>query len=223
MFPTQENEFVIIYVRKHWIWLFVESLRVFAFFIVPVSFAIVLDLYFVDQNSLFFNYPVTKLLTLFTYIWAIFSWGFMADRFTKYALNFWVLTNKKLVESEHLLLFSRKLSTLELESVEDITVKFDGPIETLLNFGSLTVQTAGAQREFLADDIKDPEFVKLEIFRLINDIKQDQKNVTIDAEKKETETQRESAEFEIRKEIQRIFETNKPETMSQEVYDWAHK
>lgn len=179
MFPLQENEYIIKYVRKHWIWLFAETLKVLFVFIIPATIVILIDLYFVDSATLFFGYPVTKLLDLFVYVWAIFCWGFMADRFTKYALNFWVLTNKKVVESEHLMLFSRKLSTLELESVEDITVKFEGILETLLNFGSLTVQTAGTQREFLADDIKDPEGVKKIIFDSKQDIKEDDKNVTV--------------------------------------------
>jgi membrane protein YdbS with pleckstrin-like domain len=164
MFQFQDDEKVILYVRKHWIWLFVETLKVFVVFIAPVAIVIFLDVYVFAAGAQFFNYPVTKLLSLFVYLWAIFSWMFMADRFTKYALNFWVLTNKKLIESEHLMLFSRKLSTLELESIEDVTVKFDGPLETILNFGSLTVQTAGTQREFLADDIKDPEGVKIALF-----------------------------------------------------------
>jgi Bacterial PH domain len=179
MFPLQENEKVEMYVRRHWVWLAIEVLKSFIIFILPVSLSIYLSTYVFTDKDLFFNYSINSLLSLFVYIWAIFSWIYFADRFTKYALNFWVLTNKRLVESEHIMLFSRKLSTLPLETIEDVTVKYDGLLENVIGFGSLTVQTAGTQREFLADDINDPEDVKQAIFRMREGIKNNDRIVTM--------------------------------------------
>lgn len=179
MFLLQENERVTMYVRRHWIWLLAEALGVLLLFALPVAIVQFISLKFFMSTDLIFNYPVQLMADLFTYIWTIFSWVFFADRFTKYALNFWVLTNKRLVESEYPMLFSRKLSTLPLETIEDVTIKYEGLLENLLSFGSLSVQTAGTQREFFADDIADPEGVKQAIFAAREGLKEEDREVTV--------------------------------------------
>lgn len=178
MFPLQENEHVTMYVRRHWIWLALEALKAGLLFLVPVLIAWFLSGQVVSTYTMF-NYPISDLLDLFIYMWAIFCWIYFADRFTKYALNFWVLTNKRLVESEHAMLFSRKLSTLPLETIEDATVRFEGVLENIIGFGSLSVQTAGTQREFIADDVADPEAVKQAIFDARENLKQEDREVTV--------------------------------------------
>jgi hypothetical protein len=77
------------------------------------------------------------------------------------------------------MLFSRKLSTLPLETIEDATVKFEGVLENIIGFGSLSVQTAGTQREFIADDVADPEAVKQAIFDARENLKQEEREVTV--------------------------------------------
>lgn len=179
MFPLQENEKVTMYVRRHWIWLLLETFGVIVLFGLPVSLVWYLSARYLSPADLFFGYPIQKMADFFVYLWAIFCWIFWADRFTKYALNFWVLTNKRLVESEHVMLFSRKLSTLPLETIEDVTVKYDGILENVIGYGSLTVQTAGTQREFIADDVADPEGVKQAIFNAREGLKQEDREVTV--------------------------------------------
>lgn len=179
MFPLQENEYITMYVRRHWVWLLLETFGVIMLFIVPVSIVWYVSSHFISSVDMVFNYPLQKVADFFVYLWAIFCWIFWADRFTKYALNFWVLTNKRLVESEHLMLFSRKLSTLPLETIEDVTVKYNGILENVIGYGSLTVQTAGTQREFIADDVADPEGVKQAIFNAREGLKQEDREVTV--------------------------------------------
>lgn len=179
MFPLQENENITMYVRRHWIWLLLETVGVIALFVIPTSIVWYLSSEYLSATDIVFGYPLQKVADFFVYLWAIFCWIFWADRFTKYALNFWVLTNKRLVESEHLMLFSRKLSTLPLETIEDVTVKYNGILENVIGYGSLTVQTAGTQREFIADDVADPEGVKQAIFNAREGLKQEDREVTV--------------------------------------------
>lgn len=179
MFPLQENEYVTLYARRHWLWLALEIIGAVMLFVLPTILVWYISQNFFTSNDLVFNYPVQKLADLVVYMWAIFCWVFLADRFTKYALNFWVLTNKRLVESEHLVLFSRKLSTLPLETIEDVTVKYNGVLENVIGFGSLSVQTAGTQREFIADDVADPEGIKQAIFTARENLKEEDREVTV--------------------------------------------
>jgi Bacterial PH domain len=236
MFPLQQNEIVKMYVRRHWIWLALDAVIAILVFIIPVSISILLSNYVFTDKDLFFDYPVIDLLDLFIYVWAIFSWIYFADRFTKYALNFWVLTNKRLVESEHIYLFSRKLSTLPLETIEDVTVKYDGLLENVIGFGSLTVQTAGTQREFLADDINDPEKVKQEIFNAREGLKEEDRQVTVENSSEIGDDFKEAMlknnlnnAFEnsnnkanVDLEVEHNFDLPHDQRVTESKYDWAH-
>lgn len=210
MFPLQENEHVTMYVRRHWIWLAFEAFKAALLFLVPVLIAWFLSGQVVSTYTIF-NYPVGDLLSLFIYVWAIFCWIYFADRFTKYALNFWVLTNKRLVESEHAMLFSRKLSTLPLETIEDATVKFEGILENIIGFGSLSVQTAGTQREFIADDVADPEAVKQAIFDARENLKQEDREVTV------MNVDDVLDEAELRNQLDNIYAKHEPAPTSQTI------
>ena len=69
-----------------------------------------------------------------------------------------------MVESELVKLFDRKISTLELQDIEDITVHTFGLLGNYFSFGRLDVQTAGTVTEFFAEKIANPEYVQNQIF-----------------------------------------------------------
>lgn len=49
---------------------------------------------------------------------------------------------------------------MELEKIQDITIDVDGPIETFIGYGTISLQTAGEVREFILDDAAYPEQAK---------------------------------------------------------------
>lgn len=229
MFPLQENEQVTMYVRRHWIWLLLETFGTILLFILPAILTWYVSGKFFVSTDMFFGYPVQKALDFFVYLWAIFCWIFLADRFTKYALNFWVLTNKRLVESEHIMLFSRKLSTLPLETIEDVTVRYEGVLENVIGYGSLTVQTAGTQREFIADDVADPEGVKQAIFTAREGLKEEDREVTVinasdvsDVEEIKEIHQKIESVYDEKKINEGNPSLNIPEDQFTNNYDWAN-
>jgi hypothetical protein len=88
----------------------------------------------------------------------------LAEKFTDYTLDFWVLTNKRIVESELIKLFDIQISTLELRDIEDITVRNEGFVAHYFNYGTLEVQTAGTKREFFAERVSDPSRIQKIMF-----------------------------------------------------------
>jgi len=71
-----------------------------------------------------------------------------------------LLTNKRVVDIEQKGMFSREVSTLRLDRIQDITVGVHGLIQTFLNFGEIHVQTAGQEREFVVRGLKNPHKLK---------------------------------------------------------------
>jgi uncharacterized membrane protein YdbT with pleckstrin-like domain len=70
------------------------------------------------------------------------------------------LTDERLIDVEQIALFSRKVSTLSLDRVQDITTTEAGFLETFLGIGIVLVQTAGESQEFRIYGVKDPNHVK---------------------------------------------------------------
>jgi hypothetical protein len=200
MFPLQKDEKVLMYIRRHWIWLFIESKIAFLIFLIPT----LLILYFVNYTTfgsqIVFGITGLVFANLFISMWAIFCWIYMAERFTDYALNFWVLTNKRIVECELDGLFNRKTNTMEIEDVEDASVTTPGFLAQFFGYGTFQIQSAGATREFIAEQVKDAEVAKQMVFALKARIKDEE---TITAE-----------------EMQEIFNRNRvPENAKPDIQD----
>lgn len=65
-----------------------------------------------------------------------------------YWSNTLTLTNEEIRQNLQNTLFSRKISTLGLANVEDVTVIQNGFLETFFNYGTLRIETAGEQSNF---------------------------------------------------------------------------
>jgi hypothetical protein len=72
----------------------------------------------------------------------------------------WIVTNERIVNIEQLGLFSRDVSELELENVQDMTVEVLGIIPTFLNYGNLYVQTAAEKERFVFRHVPNPYAIK---------------------------------------------------------------
>ena len=67
-----------------------------------------------------------------------------------------VVTNERLVDISQNGLFSKKVSTLSLAKIQDVSAKVNGPWQTLFQFGTVIVQTAGERENFVLDFLPAP-------------------------------------------------------------------
>lgn len=67
-----------------------------------------------------------------------------------------VITNKHIVDVDQLGLFNRKVATLTLQRIQDVSADVKGPLQTMLQYGTVIVQTAGERENFSFDYIKSP-------------------------------------------------------------------
>ncbi len=66
-----------------------------------------------------------------------------------YKLSQITITNKEVVQVLQRGLFSRKVSRLDLSNVEDVTADQHGILQSIFNYGTLTIQTAGELENFI--------------------------------------------------------------------------
>lgn len=67
-----------------------------------------------------------------------------------------VITDQHIVDIDQVGLFNRKVSTLALSRIQDVSAKVHGPLQTILGYGIIDVQTAGEDRNFRFDYVPNP-------------------------------------------------------------------
>lgn len=152
----QPNEKTLAIFRKHWLTLAIEGviLALIAVFPLICEFVAEVMLGWTIPEQYRDGYEILFLL------WILFIWISFFISWTNYTLDIWVLTNERLVDIEQLGLFSRRESALDLEKVQDITIETDGILNTIIKSGSVIVQTAGTERDFVIKNMMHPELVK---------------------------------------------------------------
>lgn len=99
---------------------------------------------------------VISLIFLFTILYVFLSW------LIRY-LNVIILTGEHLVEIQQLAVFSRKVSELDLDCIEDASSSQRGFIQTMFHFGDVLIQTAGELPNFNLSGIENPNGIQQKI------------------------------------------------------------
>jgi hypothetical protein len=100
-------------------------------------------------------------------------WSAAFNTVTRYYLNQWIITNTRIIEIHQYGFFSREVSSVLLIHVQDVSSEVDGVFGTLLGYGELQVQSAGAEEHFTMDDIASPTVLRDLIMREIADLHAD--------------------------------------------------
>jgi hypothetical protein len=140
----QDDEEVLLIIRKHWTILLKPFLIGLVLMILAVIIITLLETYGSQYtvgigNTIFIL--ISSLVFLFTVLYVFTAW------LISY-LNIIILTSEHLVEIEQSALFNRKISELSLDCVEDVSASQHGFLKTMFHFGDILVQTAGTMPNF---------------------------------------------------------------------------
>lgn len=143
MITLHANEKIELIIRKHW---FVIIQHIIAFIIILVAPAAVLFIIplilaqlNIDPNA------VGPFIDFLLSLYILIPLGYLFLMWTDYYLDLWIITNERIIDIEQRGLFNREISEIPLHRVQDVTLEIQGPVETLLDFGTIKVQTAGEQ------------------------------------------------------------------------------
>lgn len=158
----RENEEVIQVIHRHWFNILSHFLLVILLALVLFGSMVALPVFFPDflntQSERFFIFMEN---TLFMLIW-LFSFMTWID----YYFDIWIITNERIINIEQVGLFDRHISELNFSNIQDVTTTVEGIIPTVLNFGDVSIQTAGEQERFLFHMVPDPYKIKDTIMKL---------------------------------------------------------
>ncbi len=149
----EQGETLIMTVRRHWL-LYLAKVAV-----VLISFALPLVMYGYASAATGFVLP-DSYYEFFFFGWGILCWTKLFGLTSDYYLDSWVLTNKRLITIDQRGFFNRAVGNLRLERIQDVTAEVEGVISTLIDFGSIRVETAGDEEDFVIHFVPHPKHFK---------------------------------------------------------------
>lgn len=93
-------------------------------------------------------------------------WVFFFSEFTDYYLDITFVTNERIIDIDQAGLFSRSISELDMTRVQDVKSVISGIIPTMLNYGTVTVETAANEENFIMEQVKDPHVIRQRIIEM---------------------------------------------------------
>jgi len=161
-FRLESGERITQAVRKHWFVLVLEILPFALLAIVPLFIPSVMNLVgrgetLALETLIAFMTLDNPWMRLLVGLWWLSMWIAAFNTFTSYYLNEWIITTHRIVEINQHGFFSREVSSLLLNRVQDVRTDVDGIFATLLGYGTLTVQSAGANDYFHMHGIPNPQ------------------------------------------------------------------
>lgn len=169
MIELGENEKVLTIKRRHPVVLVISLIPVALFIIMTVSAMILICCVDIDIPEIIVNIiPGDDIILTILYILSlllIILWQIGVVIFVNYHLDCWIITNERTISTELKTLFSRNISSISHDRIQDITVEVKGFLQTFLNYGDLQIQTAGNFNEFIFKEIPEPYATKELIFK----------------------------------------------------------
>lgn len=160
-FDLEPGEVVQRAVRKHWFVLVIEVLPFLLLAILPLFLPGILNL--LTEPGMVGIDRIVSLLSidnpwarLILGLWWLVLWIAAFNTFTSYYLNQWIITSHRIIEIDQHGFFNRQVSSLLLNRVQDVTSDVRGLFATLLGYGTITVQSAGANDYFRMHGIPHP-------------------------------------------------------------------
>lgn len=166
------NEQILLFVRRHWFTLWPAYLTVGLLILLIISFIVVFYSLGVDQFLVSINLAVssTKIFWLIILMLILALDLFLFLSWMQYYLDITIVTNRRVIDIEQLSLFKRRIVAADLVSIQDVRAEVRGIFGTLLDLGTVFIQTAGEAPNFELRDLPHPSSMVRQITSISSDV-----------------------------------------------------
>jgi uncharacterized membrane protein YdbT with pleckstrin-like domain len=166
-FETQEEEEeIILLLRQHWVtqvrWWLVVFLGIF----LPLLLYWVPILDFLPGRYQF----------MAVVIWYLLLIAFIFERFIGWFFHVFIITDERVIDVDFINLLYKKVSEAKIDNIQDVTYKHGGTLATWFNYGDVSMQTAGEQREFMIGGVPQPSRVA----KILNELRLEEEEEKIE-------------------------------------------
>ncbi|MBP7876253.1 hypothetical protein KA012_04635 [Candidatus Woesebacteria bacterium] len=153
-FATQEDEEqLILLLRRH-------PVTQVGWIVIAVIAAIIPVIY--NPGSFFTFLPAGYSFAV-TVGWYAAVMMFVLQSFLTWYYNVLIITDERVVDVDFISLLYRSVTSAKISNIEDVTSTAGGALQTVFDFGNVTVQTAGAKPEIEFSDVPHPNKI-VELF-----------------------------------------------------------
>lgn len=166
------DEHVIMQVRKHWIVFAGNATGLLIAGVFPFAVLMAIRLFIPGLIAALPMSQNNSAVALFFYaLWLLAIWLSFFVSWTKYYLDVWYVTEKRIIIVDQKKLFDRVISNVRFDKIQDVTIDVNGFLPTMLGFGTVKVQTAGEDStELVMTVVRHPEEVRKVIFGKHNEV-----------------------------------------------------
>lgn len=168
--PKNQEEILLI-VRRHWFDILKQLFLIFIMVLTLIGSYSYLPLLFPGLTD---NAAFNSVFIFMENLFAMLIWLLFFLIWIDYYFDVWVITNKRVVDVRQNGLFSREVSELQIEKIQDITTEVHGVIPTFLNYGNVYIQTAGERERFVFANVPDPYRIKDMVVKLQKQIEREE-------------------------------------------------
>lgn len=136
-------------IRRHWYALFRHAALITILTVLPVIFYVLNG-----EAETLSKISDRNLNPAINFFFSLYALGLVLYTFTVWAdyyLDVWIITNRRLIDVEQHGLFSRTISELPMEKIQNVTLEIHGVMATILHFGNLKVETASRSTFIIRD------------------------------------------------------------------------
>lgn len=155
-FPGQRpDEKVLTIARPHWLTLLPAILVTGLLAIVPFIIFVAIPAAGLEISGI--GRAIAVAATSAYYL-ALVTYFFV--RWIDFYLDIAIVTSDRIVDIDQNGLFRRTIDELDCKMIQDVSAAKHGLLQTLFNFGTVEIQTAGERRNFTFEGIPNPDHVQ---------------------------------------------------------------
>jgi hypothetical protein len=139
-----QNEEILLVTRRHVItnlkWIFIALFMIFA----PYLYFTLPFINYLPGNFQFMTLVLWYLLVTAVVLEGFFNWYF----------DVFIVTDERIIDVDFKNLIYKNITITKIDKIEDVTYSVSGAIPSILNFGNVLIQTAGAGVEMAPQETK---------------------------------------------------------------------
>jgi len=157
-FETQERrERVLLLLRQHWMTQVGWMVAAIVMILLPIGLIWVPILAFLPGNF--------QLMAIL--IWYLLVIAFVYEEFITWFFHVFIITDERVVDVDFYNLLYKEVSEAKIDNIEDVTYRQGGVLRAFLNYGDVTIRTAAERREFMIEDVPQPN----RVVKILNELK----------------------------------------------------
>lgn len=162
-FPGKHIDEVVVFIqRRHWSTIIWKMVRWAFLIVLPIIVIVFLSV--TNQSfSVGAGSPGGILATLGISVFVLVILLLFFQDVLDYYLDVLILSNERIIRIEQTGMFNRTVSQLTLDRIQDVTVQTKGISSSFLGYGTVTIETAGEQENFVLENLPNAEKIQSQI------------------------------------------------------------